>query len=81
MREEVRWALATPLPCAAGGVIDKQVIDKQVSALKEKRCSMLEAASLINTQPWLSPLPTGFQMTTVGVIRALGSTVSEIITG
>lgn len=60
---------------------DRLGIDKQVSALKEKRCSMFEAASLVNTQPWLSPLPTGFQMTAAGVIRALGSTVSEIITG
>lgn len=77
----MRWALAIPLPCAAGGVIDKQVIDKQVSAPRENRCSMFEAASLINTQPWLSLLPTGFQMTAAGVIRALGSPVSEIITG
>lgn len=59
----------------------KGVIDKQVSALKEKCCSIFAAASVINTQPWLSLLPTGFQMTAVGLIRALGSTVSEIITG
>lgn len=59
----------------------KGVIDKQVSALKEKCRSIFEAASMINTEPWLSLLPTGFQMTAVGVIRALGSTVSEIITG
>lgn len=72
-----RDGLQSPLSlCVAKGVIDKQV-----SALKEKCCSMFEAASLINTQPWLSPLPTGFQMTAAGVIRALGSTVSEIITG
>lgn len=59
----------------------KGVIDKQVSALKEKCHSIFEAASMINTEPWLSLLLTGFQMMAVGVIRALGSTVSEIITG
>jgi len=57
------------------------LIDKQVSAPKEKRRSRFEAASLINTQPWLSPPPTGFQTTAARVIRALGSTVSAIITG
>lgn len=59
----------------------KGVIDKQVSALEEKCRSIFEAASVINTEPWLSLLLTGFQMMAGGVIRALGSTVSEIITG
>lgn len=76
-RERRRDRLRPPLSLRAA----KGVIDKQVSALKEKRCSVFEAASLINAPPWLSPLPTGFQMTAAGVIRALGSTVSEIITG
>lgn len=50
-------------------------------ALIEKCCGALCSRSVINTRLWLSRLLTGFQMPAAGVIRALGSTVLEIITG
>lgn len=48
------------------------VIDKQVSALNEKCCSTFEAASMINTELWLSLLLTGFQMMAVGGNKSPG---------
>lgn len=71
----------SPSRSARSSLCRRELLTNKLVLWKKNAAAFCEAASLINTQPWLSLLSSGFQMRAAGVIRALGSTVSEIITG